>query len=754
MGVASLASIVMPYLRENSLSITNPNSEANYPLLRLIRVIHYLPIETRKFLLDACRIQRPVHDNDRLRDKLHSLQGDVYIPICYHLGNTRESLHIDDITAIFDQIVDSPMSCSLLSYFCRAESTCCPALFLEERMKSIDKELKAAFSYHSQTQKLDYSALFCKGKELTAIHPDSGLSSPTTSFRFRAGIRTIRNSFSSRFSTILFPFYNGKKNLGYTTQEAFKRATWDGDVNYYGYTTLDLLRYYEQTGRKVQGPLEVRCSWKYNDLKPRVYYALGGTSYWAGLYIQSIANSFCKILPSTNPFSRFNVQRAGNLSSDHILVTYDYTSFTTSLSELKFFLFHLADAMSGTPVDILDVRHGVMQIDLGDLIRDYNNEVNIHQGIDLRRIFEGAEDNEFFQSHNGSLGVQGNIVFSTCLHGIALGGITDNPEEDSCVGDDALAKILKATLLLFITCVNNLGYINQDKFVTIEKPPQEDPQRQARESYKYLKRPVSVDVFGQIITGDLDFFPSFADALHPQGDGIHTSTVSRESEKLIRTFVMQWGRFLHLHCKTHHLSWTLENDLLVILSCVQAVYGKYGLPRSGAIPGVSVKVEYGEGKFSEYRWETLNAFVPPCDSLDVFETDWLEQVYTSFAGRTLNRPVRVGGEILIPFATRVGDRFTVTSNQPLLRLLEALGHVDVEPVVREVQFDDVLLRKLQSEFYDQPEGDVERMLVDVTVNSLPEWYFDVASRYYPDPSLVEPMKVEQTITSVFSGSVI
>lgn len=43
-------------------------------------------------------------------------------------------------------------------------------------------------------------------------------------------------------------------------------------------------RFYCHTGVTIDGPVEMRSSWKYNDLKPRIYYAQGPTVYSVSKY--------------------------------------------------------------------------------------------------------------------------------------------------------------------------------------------------------------------------------------------------------------------------------------------------------------------------------------------------------------------------------------------------------------------------------------------------------------------------------------
>lgn len=70
-----------------------------------------------------------------------------------------------------------------------------------------------------------------------------------------------------------------------------------------------VLRLYYRTGARSLGCNEVRASWRYNDLKPRTFYALGGHGFFSSAYMKTITNMIVDILPCTNRFTRFGPHR-------------------------------------------------------------------------------------------------------------------------------------------------------------------------------------------------------------------------------------------------------------------------------------------------------------------------------------------------------------------------------------------------------------------------------------------------------------
>jgi len=742
--MGTLCDAVSKKIRLEGLELFQTHRSNPTPLEQLLFYIYFLPFGYRKAILDACRIQESILHNYHLQLIFDKLQPRL---VTFSSRGIAYSVSPLELANLFENIYDSSLSCSLLSYFCRAESS--PHLDEARQIKEecLAKEISAALYYKSSEQALDYCKLYGKVDNSFTVGPWPSVDN-RTSFLFTSGIRKLKSSWSRDSPEIFLPYFNGRKNLGYTTQEMFYEQI-SGDkctspVNK-DVTSLDLLRWYFRTGKQILGPIEPRMKWGYGDIKPRLYYCLGGKDYWIGCFAQPIANELCKILPSTNPFSRFTVSRIGSISSEQIVVTYDYTSFTTSLDELKFFLYHLSQEFRGVSVDVLDVHSGIEVIDVGEYLMMYNEMVNVNQEFDLRRLMnQGDEGWIFRQGRSGSLGTQGNIVFSTVLHGLHLGSFTQTPDGDSCVGDDALTKILASLLSAFIDHVNKLGHIHPDKFTTLQKPPPDDPTLANRQQFKYLKRPITVDFTGSVITGSLDAFPGLADVLFPEGDGVHSSSRHRDSAALIRSFCTQWGTFLTRHENSVGLSYTPEHELSIILGAVRLVYDRVGLPHTGCLPGTRFHVFEGRKKFER----VTDFFAPPCDDLFVFEKNWVMDLYSRLGGQYFPQPVRVGGEIPLDLHARAGSRVRATTTG-LVRLLEGLEIIVTELVIEQVRFDEKYASHLRG--YITGVEDMGNFLNEVLfLVDPPVWYFEVLLRSLPDYDYSDPLEKLDEISTIFS----
>jgi len=731
------AGVKRPYFQDPFTTVLSP-------IMVLVSWIYHLPILHRKALLDACRIQAPIYTNKTLAATFSSLAPVHVIPE----DNSDLGIIIlypQTIASLFENIYPFPSLCSLVSYFVRAENTIHKTEFLAEKDVALDKELSAALFYNSDSQVLDYTGLL--GTSSNHLHGQlPGNINWRLSSLFSRGISQISQQLSRATYPPILPAYNARKNVSYDTcrnyYEVVGTSTTD-DVPK-NVTTLDLLKHYYLTGNEVHGMIEMRLAWFFNDLKPRIYYCLGGTDFFNGIFIQQVANLFVDILPSTNPFTRFTVSRIGSLAYDELLVTYDYSSFTTSLAELKFFLFWLAEAVGDLVVPVLDVFHGVQDVRLKDLLHTYNEQVNQHQMFSVERFQQCEEFCSLHQGRSGSLGVKGNIVFSTTLHGLALADSTGLPDADCCVGDDALCRIRAWYLALFIQCVNNLGGINPTKFITIT-PKEPDTEVSAlTEQFKFLKRPLNLDATNTPVLGRLDFFPSVADALFPEGDGVHTTTPGYNWYQSAKTFSMQVGRFYAIHCNGEDITiLARDEDLEGIIGLFQRVYLVKGLPIEGGVPGC-FNVAGGDyprrGDF----------FCPPVDTIECFTTRWMEVILYRFYGQTITLPVTVGGTIPPPLDVSLGCVFRASSDVQVLALLVDLGVLEKTVEMRQQVFDGSVCDEVWERLTGQIKVIEPILCTFEVVSPPPSWWYDVVSYDYPLLIEEDPADAWERLSTVYS----
>jgi hypothetical protein len=385
-----------------------------------------------------------------------------------------------------------------------------------------------------------------------------------------------------------------------------------------------------------------------------------------------------------------------------------------------------------------------MTYDLGDMILDYNEAANKYMAFSVERFDDSTRDRVFFMSQSGALGVKGNIVFSTSNHGVSLADITSTPDQDCCVGDDALARILAIYLSLFITCVNNLGEINDSKFQRV-LPLEIDPILASR--FKFLKRPLSLDQLSLPILGILDFFPDVATIFFPKGDGIHSPpSMGHTPRTFAEAFVKQVCRFskiqrLHLLAGENSSFTNHDSAEEEALRIFQECYEKLGLEIHGQMPGWTfVDPITGVG-------ETSQCFVPPVDSTELFKFGWVGALFLRFEGEVFETPMTAPRGVP-PMAPQVGERFLLSTDFRELSLLEALGYVEKEVMMRTAVFDEKFCSDLESYQLSLPTKDREAILAEYTVKKeCPHW--DELFRKYQLDSIYQDDLEKITVVSSF-----
>jgi hypothetical protein len=253
----------------------------------------------------------------------------------------------------------------------------------------------------------------------------------------------------------------------------------------------DLERWYMETGKTIRGPCEVRQAWKFNDLTPRTYFAQGGDTYYASRYIRVVMNALVNAFPQTHFKSRFAIHSLP-LSSEDVAFTYDYTSFTSNMTEFKYFLEELAAFVDDVMVDVLDTNKGVQAVSLGSLIRDYNDTCNREGVFTVNRYMPGAFE---WLRHNraGFLGVYGNIAGCTALHGLHACQLCGDNGDCRCVGDDVFGVFDGefASINDIHLPVASLGEVNPSK--VRDWPYRDELERdfsQESRRWPYTKRPL------------------------------------------------------------------------------------------------------------------------------------------------------------------------------------------------------------------------------------------------------------------------
>jgi len=486
------------------------------PLLeRFLYSVPACTLSQRKALLAATRVQSYPHRGSRVYQRMkEEWESMVILEAEWQSPSYQDRLYrpvherLIDIAGWVKPYFHSPITAGFLSSVIRSAPAPDPS-FLEARSISLVKEVQASLAiYHPII--LNYRCIFGEDPHDRLIPLSVNLEScPPVAIAIHNAFSSMRTSMNNR---ILFP-KTSPKTVGHMVADNFKEmappgflAEWNDEIEIAGVTTrmLERLHFYE--GIIVDGPVEVRTAWKYNDLKPRVYFAQGGSTFQSSKYVQDIFNSIADTLEVVHTKNRF-FKPTEELTKTDSLIIYDYASFTSTIQEIVSFLNELSNFFRGVNVFLVQGR-GLIAKDLGELLAEYNQECSVYAEFDLGRVAKFDDEAPFLLGHScGMLGIPGNIMSCTILHGIHLAFISQSLNNCRCVGDDALffrqidnrldKMILEAQL-------QNIGQVTMEKTEFFEYDIEDDYDLRA---WQFTKRPL-LRCFNRIISYWLTTFPT------------------------------------------------------------------------------------------------------------------------------------------------------------------------------------------------------------------------------------------------------
>jgi hypothetical protein len=353
---------------------------------------------------------------------------------------TYVSSTVLDLITMYWEVFENHLTAAIVALALRIAPGVDPDDYHRMFLGAVSKELSAAITRFDHVD-LDFSSIFSADAKSRIIPlcnrlPPSEEVASDTYHRFC----DLRTRLSNR---IIFP-RGGSKTVGHkvaqefwdsyrSTGQVFKHTDDIGNPDQV--TVDDCLRLYQETGGYPSGPVEVRSSWKYAQITPRIYYARGGTVQVAAQYIQDIANTLVDEFPEVHRIDRFSPPE-DPLADEDVEVIYDFTSFTSTMDCVVQFVQALSNFFRGTTVRCIDPVHGILNYDLGDLLSEYNRVCNEYQEFDISRLgLTGPSDSNLHHTC-GMLGVEGNIFLATLLHGIFLRFLA-GLHRSKCIGDDA-----------------------------------------------------------------------------------------------------------------------------------------------------------------------------------------------------------------------------------------------------------------------------------------------------------------------------
>jgi len=467
---------------------------------------------------------------------------------------------------------------------------------------------------------------------------------------------------------ILYPKVNRSKNISRESAELYQQYR-PGSRDVRDVRTVDLEVLYGKEGIQLGGACEMRSSWKFNELKPRFYYAQGGRDYFASRYIKKFAIALMESVSSTEVKKRRNPDYFVEADPDDYLITWDLTAFTSTLYELRFFLYWVArgiEDQGDVAIELFDYKDGLVWTTASRMFDDYNETVNINSPFSIHRIIDKFclqedFDQPFFEQQNsGMLGVGGNIGFSTANHGFAIDQVSEVGKSVSA-GDDAFNARKDNPFDTLFPHIKKIGHLHPEKCSII--PPGEDG------PMKFLKRRLERTETGFW----LDFLinlplPCLVDERY--GGRTPPDMSDFDRAKKIATTVGQvvWKI-------TTYFDELDSQDILLLSAYLQMIYRVFNFNLRGGLPGHIFTVKGN-------RYTGMFAY-PPVDFkyFDPRGKDWLEFLLD----QPLDAPISIPRMVpyFRPSPVSKGERF-LGIRERHWSALEDLGYVKEVGMVTEM----------------------------------------------------------------------
>lgn len=624
---------------------------------RILELLRAFPITWRKIVIKSCQLGHVTPSIER-----DFLQAAQIRPLASHVAFRH-----DHFLAMLQPVLYSPVKRSLLWIYARTIPE--PSdndEYLDVVEATFFKEFRAATTVFSHYQLYQYGDFLL----------DTPIERPTAP-AFAQSVRNIVETFSWKLRRIgiLYPNVQRVKNI--SMESGIQYSIYNPGSDPRSVTSRDLEVHYGRTGFQIQGGCELRESWKFNDLKPRLYYCQGGRDYFASRYTKRIAVLLLESIQTTRYSRRIDPTKELSAELAEWITAWDLSSFTTNLSELKFFLYWLARGLEERnleDIEIFDYHKGQVFVPIHELLDVYNETVNVHSPFSIHRIidkFAFAQDfevEEYSQSNSGMLGVAGNIGFSMANHGTVI-EMNFGPDKSSCVGDDAFTIHADHPEQEVIPTVKHLGDIQYEKFESLE-PGDQGPLR-------YLKRALYRNPDSSLY---LDYLlvlpiPNYADGeLGHRTEPANFDWINRIKKISIQTGQLFWDLY---SLDSYEKDRVEMVDLLKYLS---VLYNMLQMPKGGALPGAKIRLPGGQVLTIGFAIPSLKV-----SEYDPRYVDWLEFQFTRHQ-EAYDLPVYCQRSHK-PKCPEPGD-VVYSGIAPLWTALEDLGYVETERLTERVFFLD------------------------------------------------------------------
>jgi len=483
--------------------------------------------------------------------------------------------------------------------------------------------------------------------------------------------RLLAREFHGSLSrAVLFPQVNRSKNIG---RESARLYNLHMSKALHEVTTNDLEMLYFRTGIKIPGPCELRTSFKFNDTKPRVYYAQGGTAYFQSRFIKDIAVRMMESIWSTQEIHRRRPVEYLNHGwydwDSYEAMYWDLSSFTTRLGEIRFFIHQFVTELrriGNIYIKTFD-RNGTTKTNLCDMLDEYNLAMNYNPEFSFERLVNAdiLEEPVLVSRQGGLLGVPGNIGMSTFFHGVIAERIAGTGNT-ICVGDDAIAVgLTQSRFNLLQSSIQEIGSIPQDKFGFVS----------LQASGRFLKRSIEINQNDGLVLHQ--YLPSFPAIPEIYGIKIPGRTIpERDLYQRAKLACVNAGSILWSF--KSHWDMVSDEDIKAFNRFFKRVYRHFQFSFAGGLPGTQSILEKNN------KPQPVQFWIPPLPiDYDPRILDWAEYLIDRRRSRYITLPKVVEKSYRLPEQGFKGEDYYCTGG-PFLNFLEDHGWCTKETIFESV----------------------------------------------------------------------
>jgi len=246
---------------------------------------------------------------------------------------------------------------------------------------------------------------------------------------------------------------------------------------------------YHRFGVKLDGASEIRQKWYPAQAKPRTYYAMGGIAYNACRHLQDFFSDLINAFIPTHHIHRLRPDRLflstiRDNGPIHYRI-YDLSSFTSNFREQRFFMQYLADFFRDVQIEIVDEKFGLLSVDLGDMLDQYNQDCVEGPLISIERFDEEMVGMPFEHGTASLLGIFGNLMSCTVAHYFIMSALVVNEDEINIAGDDGIVPEDEYNSALTFDAISLVGSCalektfrgDEEAVICLKRPFVENPPR-------------------------------------------------------------------------------------------------------------------------------------------------------------------------------------------------------------------------------------------------------------------------------------